>query len=99
MRTGSLFTVTSSSPVIMWSQNSGWPPCLCTNRTHARTYIPKTVCVCWAGDYKYIILCRNIYPKSKTNMKEADMTNELFTTETLADSLWLGGLYFNFLNV
>lgn len=101
MSTGSLFTVTSSGPVIMWLQNSGCTPptpcpCQSTNWTHS--YMQKTVCVI-GGDDRCIFPGRNIYPKSKTNMKEAEMKNELFTTETLVDSLLLRGLCSNFLNV
>lgn len=40
MMTGSLFTVTSSSAVIVWLQNAAWPRC-CLQTLNERTHMQR----------------------------------------------------------
>lgn len=40
MMTGSLFTVTSSSAVIVWLQNAAWPRC-CLQTLNERTHMHR----------------------------------------------------------
>lgn len=93
--TGSLFTVTSSSAVIVWLQNAAWPRC-CLQTLNERTHMHRKE----KKKKRVQTHCfRSLHSQKVLNQHKRGRHEKrpVFHKE-LADRLWLRKLCFNFLH-